>query len=44
MGLSWISRELQFGVCNHGEPHASPQMGREGGLFHGGERQPGGLE
>ena len=39
MGLSWISRELQFGVCSHGGPHASPQMAREGGLFYRGEKK-----
>ena len=39
MGLSWVSRELQFGVCNHGEPHASPQMAREGALFYRGEKK-----
>ena len=31
MGLFGISRELQFRVCNHGEPHASPHVAREGG-------------
>ena len=29
MSLFVISRELQFGVCNHGEPHASPWIARE---------------
>ena len=31
MGLFEISRELQFTVCHHGEPHASPHMAREAG-------------
>ena len=34
MGFFGISRELQLGVCNHGEPCASPHMAREGELFH----------
>ena len=29
MGLFMISGELQFGVCNHSEPHASAHMARE---------------
>lgn len=30
MGLFRISRELQFGVCNHSESHASPREGDRG--------------
>ena len=29
MGLFGISKELQFGVCNRGESHASPPTARE---------------
>ena len=29
MGLFGISGELQFRVCNHGKPCASPHMARE---------------
>ena len=29
MGLFEMSRELQFGLCNHGKPHASPHKARE---------------
>ena len=34
-GLSGISRELQFGVCNHG----NPPMAREGGQFYREEKE-----
>ena len=37
MGLFWISRELQFGVCNHGEPPARP--GRKGVCFYREEKE-----
>ena len=29
MSLFGISKGLQFGVCNHGKPHASPHRTRE---------------
>lgn len=29
MGLFEISRELQFGICNHGESCVSPCVARE---------------
>ena len=41
MGLFKISRELQFWVCNHNEPYASPQTAREGGCFYRGEKEVG---
>ena len=41
MGLFRISRELQFGVCNHGEPRASPLTAREGELFYREEKEVG---
>ena len=34
MGLFRISRELQFGVCNHGEPRESSHLSREGEYFY----------
>ena len=34
MGLFRISRELQFGVCIFGKPHASPHTVREGEYFY----------
>ena len=34
MGLFGVSRELQFVVCNHGEPHAILCMPREGEQFY----------
>lgn len=39
MGLFGINRELQFGVCNHGEPCASPQQKLRGKLFFTGEEE-----
>ena len=41
MGLFWISRELQFGVCNHGEPSTSSCTAREGEHFHRDEKEVG---
>ena len=41
MGLFRIVRELQFGVCNHGKPHSSPYMAREGKHFCRWEREAG---
>lgn len=29
MGFLRVSRELQFGICNQGEPHVSPTAQRE---------------
>ena len=40
MGLFRISKELQFGICNHGEPHASPHTAKE----EKGKRKLGGLQ
>ena len=34
MGLFRISRELQFGVCNYGEPRAGSHLSREGEYFY----------
>ena len=39
MGLFGISRELQFGICSHGEPRASLHAAREGELFYRGEKE-----
>ena len=36
-----ISKELQFGVCNYGEPHASPEQQGEEKLFHRGKEEVG---
>ena len=33
MGLLGIKKELQFGVYNCGEPHASPPTAKREGLF-----------
>ena len=33
LSLFKISRELQFGVCNHGEPHSRSLRAREGGFY-----------
>ena len=41
MGLFRTSRELQFKVCNHGEPYASPHMTREGEGFYRGKKEGG---
>ena len=41
MGLFGISRELQFGVCNHGKPCASSHRAREGELFYRGGKAVG---
>ena len=44
MGLFLISRELQFGVCNHGETYkvaVSPLVAREGECFYRGENKVG---
>ena len=38
-----ISKELQFGICDSGKPHASPSMAREGELFYRGKRKVGGF-
>ena len=34
VGLFGISRDLHFGVCNHGEPLASLHTAREGERFY----------
>ena len=34
MGLFGISKELQFGIYNHGKPCATPQQKWKGELFH----------
>ena len=39
MGLFGISGELQFRVCNHGKPCASPHMAREGENLHREEKE-----
>ena len=36
-----ISRDLQFGVCIHGEPHGSPHTAREGEHFYREEKEVG---
>ena len=41
MGLSRISRELQFEVCICGEPSVSPQSARAGEHFYRGEEEVG---
>ena len=41
MGLSRISRELQFEVCICGEPTVSPQSARAGEHFYRGEEEVG---
>ena len=41
-GLFGISRELPFGVCNHGEPRVSPHTARDGEHFYRGEGKLGG--
>ena len=41
MGLFGISGELQFRVCNHGKPCASPHMAREGEHFQREEKEVG---
>ena len=41
MGLFGISRELQFGGCNHGEPQASLHMSRKEECFHREEKEVG---
>ena len=41
MGFFGISKELQFGVCKHGEPCTSPHMAREGECFYRGEKEAG---
>jgi len=33
MGLLEISRELQFRICSHGEPRASPHTARKENVF-----------
>ena len=37
MGLFTIRRELQFGVCNHSKPRASPHIPREEKAFREGK-------
>lgn len=39
MGLFRISRELKFGVSNHGEPHTSFHTAREGKQFYREEQE-----
>lgn len=34
MELFRVSRELQFRVCIHGQPHANSYIEREGALFY----------
>ena len=41
LDLFRISRKLQFGICNHGEPCASPCMAREGEYFYRLEKEGG---
>ena len=41
IGLFRISGELQFRVCNHGEPCASSHMAREGEHFYKEEKEVG---
>ena len=41
LGLFGISKELQFGVCNHGEPPAGPPAAREEKLFYREEEKVG---
>ena len=41
-GFIQISRDLQFRVCNPGEPCAIPYKMREGEPFYRGERKSGG--
>ena len=41
MDLFWISRELQFKICNHGGPHASPHTIREGEHIYREEKEAG---
>ena len=41
MDLLRVSRELQFGVYNHGEPCASPCSVREGEHFYREEKEAG---
>ena len=39
--LFGISKDLQFGVCDHGKLCASPQTAREGEHFYRGEKKVG---
>ena len=39
MSISGISRELKYGVCNHGELHSSPHTAREGQDFYREEKE-----
>ena len=39
MGLSGISRELQFSFCNHREPFESPRTAKEGKHFYREEKE-----
>lgn len=39
--LPRVGRELQFGVCNHGDPCESPCMVRESEYFYREEKQVG---
>ena len=41
MGLFWISRGLQFGVCDHDKPRASPNKAREGDHLYRREKELG---
>ena len=41
MDLFGISRELHFGVCNHGKPCASSFMAKEGEHFYREEKEVG---
>ena len=41
MVLFGIGRELQFGVCNHGEPRARPHMARVGECLYREEEEIG---
>lgn len=42
LGLFGVSGELQFDVCNLGEPHANPCIAREGEHFNRGGKEVGG--
>jgi len=39
MGFFRVSRELQFGICNQGEPHVSPHSTRGGPCFYREEKE-----
>lgn len=39
MDLFGISKELQFGICNHGRPCTSPEQQGKEKLLYGGEEE-----